>query len=136
VSENADIALRAFEAFSRNDLEAGLAAIDPDIEWHVTFRVPDLPPDKTVLRGHDEVRRLWASLREVWDEFTLEREEILYDRDDLLVERVRFRGRGSASGVEVDRVIWYVQDLRDARLIRIRPFESRAEALAAAGISA
>ena len=134
MSVNSDAAQRAFDAFSRGDLEAGIATIDPDVEWHVALRLPDLPPDKTVFHGHEEVRKLWSAVRDSWGEFSLEREQILHDADDVLVERVRFRGLGAASGIEVDRVLWYVQELRDGRLTRIRPFDSAAEALAAAGV--
>ncbi|HZA58181.1 MAG TPA: nuclear transport factor 2 family protein [Solirubrobacterales bacterium] len=125
---------RGFEAFSRGDLDAGLAEIHPEIEWHLAFRLPDLPPEKTVFLGHDEVRDLWAAFRGVWDELTLEGEELLYDSDDVVIERVRFRGRGGASGIEVDRVIHYVQEMRDGKLVRIRPFDSAEEAFAAAGV--
>jgi ketosteroid isomerase-like protein len=130
---NAEVAERAMAAFSRGELDLALGDIAEDVEWHVTLVLPDLPPDKTVFRGHDEVRDLWRLLREVWDELSLEPEEVLYDRDDLLIERVRFRGRGSASGVEVDRVVYYVQELSDEKLARIRPFDSADEAFEAAG---
>jgi ketosteroid isomerase-like protein len=131
---NAEVAERAMAAFSRGELDLALGDIAEDVEWHVTLMLPDLPPDKTVFRGHDEVRDLWRLLREVWDELSLEPEEVLYDRDDLLIERVRFRGRGSASGVVVDRVVYYVQELSDEKLARIRPFDSADEAFEAAGV--
>jgi ketosteroid isomerase-like protein len=134
VSENADIARRGFEAFSRGDLDGCLATIHPEIEWHLAFRLPDLPPDKTVFRGHDEVSDLWAAFRSVWEEMTLEIQEILFDRDDTVIVRCRFAARGGTSGAEVDRIVYYVQVLRDKRLIRNVPFDTAEEAFAYAGV--
>jgi hypothetical protein len=30
----------------------------PDVEWHVAFRLPDLPPDKTIYVADGKLRRL------------------------------------------------------------------------------
>ena len=48
--------------------------------------------------------------------------------------RVRFRGRGAESGVEVDRTLYYVLELRDGLLTRIRPFDELGAAREAAGL--
>jgi ketosteroid isomerase-like protein len=134
VSENSESSRRGFAAFSRGDIDAMLTEMDPEIEWHVTFPFPDLPPGTTVFRGHEEVKDLFVRLLDVWEELTIELEEVLYDADDLLIERVRFHGRGAGSGAEAERVIHYVQDIRDTKLLRIRPFDTEAEAFAAAGV--
>lgn len=120
-------------AWSRGDLDASLAEMHQDIEWHVAFRLPDLPPGKDVFHGHDEVRRLWTGLREVWDEITLDIEEELWESKETALVRVRFRGTGGSSGIEVDRVLYYVLDVEDELLRRIRPFDDEAEARRAAG---
>jgi ketosteroid isomerase-like protein len=134
MSENLEATRRGFAAFSRRDFDASLAEVDPDVEWHLAFRLPDLPADKRVYRGHDEVRSLWTHLLEVWDSLTLEVEEVLHDADDLLIVRSRFRGRGRGSGVEVDRTVFYVLNLREGRLLRVVPCESESEAREAAGL--
>jgi hypothetical protein len=36
--------------FSRGDFERGVQDVQPDVEWHVAFRLPDLPVDKTIYR--------------------------------------------------------------------------------------
>jgi ketosteroid isomerase-like protein len=133
-SANEEIASGAMAAFSRGEIEDGLATLDPEIEWHLAFRLPDLPPGKAVFRGLDEVRELWIAFRSVWDELVIDWEEVEAERGDTMLVRVRFRGRGGTSGVEVDRTIFYVLELRDQKLVRSRPFEDRAEARAASGI--
>lgn len=134
MSSNADLARSAFEAWSRGDIEGTLATMDPGVEWHLAFQLPDLPPDKTVYRGHDEVRELWNGFRAVWNELTLSLEEVLHDEDDVLLIRARFHGRGSGSGVEVERVLYYVLEIVDSELVRIRPFDELADARSAAGM--
>jgi ketosteroid isomerase-like protein len=134
LSENLEVTLRGFDAFSRRDLDESLAEMHPEVEWHVAFRMPDLPPDKDIYRGHQEVRELWESLLEVWDSLAIEVEEVLEDRDDLLVLRTRFTGRSTRHGVDIERVVYYVMEVRERTLRRVRPFESKAEALEAAGV--
>jgi ketosteroid isomerase-like protein len=88
--------------------------------------------DKTVYHGRDEVRQVWAAFRSAWDELTLSLEEVVDARDDLVVIRARFAGRGSGSGIEVDRTLFYVFEIAAGKLKRLRPFDSEAQALAAA----
>jgi ketosteroid isomerase-like protein len=134
VEDNIAVIHRGLEAFSRGDFDAGLADMRPDIEWHVAFRLPDLPMDKTIYRGPDEVRQLWAAFSSVWDELTVSVEEVLHAGEDLVVVRARFFGQGSGSRIEVDRTLFYVFELIAGKLKRLRPFDTKAEALAAAGL--
>ena len=134
-SANEDTIRRGFGAWSRGSIDETLSTMDPEIEWHVTFRLPDLPPDLTVVRGHDQVRELWVAFRSAWEEITIEIEEVVHDADDTVVARARFQGRGAGSGIEVDRTLFYVLDLRDGLLFRIRPFDDLDEARRAAGLA-
>jgi ketosteroid isomerase-like protein len=122
---------QGFDAFSRGDLDTAVENMEPDVEWHMAFRMPDLPFDKTVYRGRDEVRQLWAALRGVWEQLTLTLEEVLDARDHVVIVRARFDGRAAASGIEVNRTLFYVFELPAGKLKRLRPFETEAEARAA-----
>ena len=133
---NQELARRGLDAFSSGDLEQSLATMDPEVEWHVAFQLPDLPPDTTVVRGHEGVRRLWNAFRSGFEEVTVDLEEVVYDAGDVLIARVRFRARGAGSGIEVDRRLYYLQRIRDERLKLIRPFDTLEEARAAAGLDA
>lgn len=125
---NEELARRNMAAWSRGDFDTALASMHPEIEWTVTFRLPDLPYDKDVYRGHEELRMLWKAFAEVWDTLTTEIEEVLYDEGDFLITRNRFVGRGSGSGIEVDRTIFYLLEIRDEKLWRVTPYESETEA--------
>ncbi len=136
MNSEADVELvrRGLGAFSRGDFDEALTRIHPEVEWHVTLRLPDLPPDKLVFEGRDEVRELWDKLTGVFDSIAIEVEEVIAQRPGAVVARARFRGRGTGSGVEVDRVVFYVFGIDDGLLRSIRPFDSEAEALAASGL--
>lgn len=134
MSENLDTTIRGFAAFSRGDWDGTFEEIDPEIEWHLTFQLPDLPPGKTVYRGFDEVRMLFDNLAAFWKQLTLEVLEVAYEGEDLLIVKSRFSGRGGDTGIEVDRVLYYVLELRDRRLQRLRPFDTEAEAFEGAGV--
>jgi ketosteroid isomerase-like protein len=130
--ENIALIRRGLDAFSRGDFDAGVEDMDPEVEWHVAFRLPDIPPDKTIYRGPDEVRRLWAAFTSVWEQLTVALEEVVQARDDVVVVRARFAGQGSGSGIEVDRTVFYVFEIVSGKLKRLRPFDTEAEAVVAA----
>ena len=132
--EQLELVRRGLDAFSRGDLDASLAEIHPEIEWHIAFRLPDLPFDKEVYRGRDEVRQLWTAFRSAWDELTIDLEEVVAAVPGTVVLGARFRGRGQGSGAEVDQRVFFVYEIEDDQLRSSRPFETRAEALAAAGL--
>jgi ketosteroid isomerase-like protein len=39
--ENIALIHRGLDAFSRGDFDAGVADMQPDVEWHLSFRLPD-----------------------------------------------------------------------------------------------
>jgi len=132
--KNVDIARQGFDAFSRGDYDGCVSLMDPEVEWHLVFPLPDVPPEKTVFHGRDEVRDLFRAFGDVWDELTIELERAVHDEGDLLITRVLFRGQGHGSGVRVDRVVFLLQELREEKLLRQLPFESEAQARRAAGL--
>lgn len=131
---NADVARRALRLWSEGDLEGTLETMQPDVEWHLAFAIPDLPTGKSVYRGHDEVRQVWNAFRSAWSQITIEIDEVIHDADDLLVLRVRFNARGGASGIEIERTIFYVMGMKEGLLAELRPYEGAQEARRAAGL--
>jgi ketosteroid isomerase-like protein len=119
--------------WSRGDIEGTLDAMDPEVKWHRALFLPDVPVDTPVYRGHDEVRKPWENFRSAWEQVTIELKEVVYDADDLVIVRVRFRGRGERSGASVQRKLFYAMEIRDGKLTRSRPFQDAAEARSAVG---
>jgi ketosteroid isomerase-like protein len=131
---NVQLLYDGLEAFSRGDLDASLDNMHPDVEWHVVFRLPDLPLPKDVYRGRDEVKALWTQFRSAWDEMTVTVEEVLHVDDERVVARARFRGRGAGSGIEIDRVVFYAFRIREGQLYYCRAFEDEPGARADLGL--
>jgi peroxiredoxin (alkyl hydroperoxide reductase subunit C) len=133
---NVEMMRRGLSAFSRGAFDEAAAEIHPDIEWHVAFRLPDLPEGRDVCHGLEEVRELWEAFAAAWEELTVEVEEMLYVDDKRLVARARFRGRGAKSRVEVDRVLYYSYRFRDdGRLVYTRAFDDEETARRDAGVA-
>jgi ketosteroid isomerase-like protein len=129
VGENADIVRRAFDAFSRRDLNVLLTLADPDIEFMpATARVAGRAD---AYRGYDGLRTYLADVARVWQELRSEPEEFV-EVDDVVV----CTGRVYAWGVGrvIDAPAGWVWRLRDGKLVEGRVYETQREALAAAGL--
>jgi ketosteroid isomerase-like protein len=127
--ENVELTRRAFQAFDDRDLDALLAMLDDDVE-----ALPILAGMEGGYRGHDGVRRWWASLLGTFPDFQAEVFEV-EDRGDVTIATLRFRGHGAGSDVPLDATAWQIAEFRLGKCIRWRVYMSRAEALAAAGLS-
>ncbi len=131
--ENVDAFKRVAEAWDRRDVEAMLAELDPEVEFH-----PGLPAflggDATVRCGHEGVRKHLQDLDEHFSEFKNEYSEIR-DLGERLLAFGRMRARGKVSGAEVDAPLAYVIEFRNGKAIRIRTYLDPTEALEAAGLS-
>jgi ketosteroid isomerase-like protein len=68
-----------------------------------------------------------------WERFDLRADEFIPIGSDRLLVIGQVRARGRASGVEVDYGAAWLCYLRDGKVIRVRFYSDREEALAAAG---
>ena len=74
--ENVEAARRGVEAWNADDLDAFLAALDPEVEWHTALEQA-LEGRKSAYRGHDGLRKAWEEYRgEAWGGFTAQVQEI------------------------------------------------------------
>jgi ketosteroid isomerase-like protein len=119
-AENVEI-VRAFLAAP---VDEALAHAVPGIVWN--------PIEESSAQGHDAVRASLERWKGEWDDYELIPEE-LADMGDRVVATVRLRGRGRASGIEIDARFYDVYTLRDGKIVRMDQFTERSEALAAAG---
>ena len=132
MTDNLTIARRGWEALNREDFDAVMQYIHPDVEWR-----PALGPgsvEGTVVRGR-EAYDTWLrqGLLEVWDEFrgeNLEFTELPGNRVLLVGELV---ARGRASGVQTRTRFSQVAELRDGLVVRLTAYPDHASVLAAAG---
>ena len=104
--------------------------LDPSIE----IEDHDIP-EQGVYHGHEGFVRWLRDWDAPWAEWKLEPEEFL-DAGDRVVVVVRLKATGRESGVELVRRDGLVYEARDGKQVRIDYFNSREQALEAAGLPA
>ena len=124
--ENVEIVRKAWDAYSRADYDRVAGFHDPHI---VVITLED-----GAVYGNDAVLANYERWNEAWEGAKTTLEEVIGRGDRVFVKDL-YRGRGRASGVEVDTRLYEVYTLRDGKVLRIDEYEHRAEALEAAGLS-
>jgi ketosteroid isomerase-like protein len=77
---------------------------------------------------------VWKGLDETFDELRLEPQEFL-DGGEHVATRLRFYGRGKASGAEIEEEMYHqVATFQDGRIVRMEYFGEWSEAVEAAGL--
>jgi ketosteroid isomerase-like protein len=130
--ENVEVFQRTAEAFRRRDIEAMLAELDPEVEWHPGLAA-FLAGEATVYRGHEGVRELVRELDEHFAEFNNEYSEIR-DLGDRVLAIGHIRARGRASGVETVSPLAFLVEAKDGKAVRVRTYLDPRDALEAAGL--
>jgi ketosteroid isomerase-like protein len=127
--ENVEIVRRIFDAWNQGDFDAAWSVCDPDL---VIDRSRSLV-DSRIYRGTEEVEQFWSDWRDTWESACWEIDEYIEAGDDVVVLG-RFYGRGAESGVAVEANVTQVMTVRNGKLVRGVLFQSRSDALEAAGL--
>jgi ketosteroid isomerase-like protein len=129
--ENVEIVRSAFAAWVGGDRERALDLAHPEIVVDATRRV--FNPATYV--GVEGVRRMFADMDEVWEEFRPDQLEFI-DAGDRVVVIGRAIGKGKSSGVKVERSLAAIWTVRDGRVIRVETsYVDRRAALEAVGLA-
>lgn len=132
MSENVEFIERAIAAFNARDLDTLAEICHDDFEFHSVLAAVDA--DEATYRGPDSWVRYFAVMDEMWDEWRVAEPRITDAGDNRLVCLLRLAGRGSLSGVPVDRPIGMTYELRDGQVWRMQAYREQAEALRAVGL--
>ena len=132
--ENVEVVQRAVEAWNADDLDAFLAELHADLEWHPSIE-PGLEGTATIYRGHDGARKAWREYRgEAWERLTSRPQEVRdLGESVLLLGRIEFTAR--TTGIEFSQEIGELFEFRGGKIVRARDFLTHADALEAAGLS-
>ena len=127
--ENVDKARQFIAAYNRRDFDPAIKDFDPGIEWVM----PEQQQSDSG-RGPEAAIRFFEEIDETMEELTLKPQEFI-DAGDRVATRLRHRGRGKRSGVEIDEELYHqVATFRDGKIVRMEYFADWDEALAAAGL--
>ena len=131
MSENLDLVRSIFAARERGDFSSAEWA-DPEIEY--VFADGPSPAIFTGLAGMAQAMREFLS---AWDGFHAHVDEYRELDDERVLVLARWRGRGKASGIELDaaqRQVAALYQVRDGKVIRHVIYLDRADAFAELGL--
>jgi ketosteroid isomerase-like protein len=122
---------KANDAFASGDVETALDLLAPHIEWHATVGGID---EGRIARGPDEVIQAFVEYFENWERIELRVDDYIDAGDGEVVVFHHEVAKGRASGVVVETDTGSVSTVRDGKIVRVRAFMDRADALRAAGV--
>ncbi len=114
------------------DVHAFWAMLDEFVIWDLRAR-PHAPDLDDVYVGRDAVIKASSQYWGTWDDYRVEADE-LFEADPSVVVILHEYGRGKGSGVPFDLVHPQLWTFRRGRIIRWDSFQSKADAVEAAGL--
>ena len=123
--ENIEIVRSLFERYERRDYDAALECLDPEVVYETGQELPAI--------GREAVRRMWERWGDAWDEMATITGEYV-DSGDHVLATVTYSGRGRASGIQHDDVLFDVYTFRNGLCVRKQEFREQSEARRAAGL--
>ena len=125
-----DIVRRFYDHLSGDDHDGALTVVHPDFEFDWS---ESRAPWRGVYHGHQGVRQLWSEQHEAWERFRLEMVEAVVVDPERVVTVTRVHALGKGSGIPIEANGALLWTIRDGLLCRGKFFQSKAEALEAAG---
>jgi ketosteroid isomerase-like protein len=124
---DAEAKVRAYFARFNETRESPLEALHPAVDWHIRA---DLPGSRT-LHGYEDVKRRDADWIQAFGDLRLEPVEVS-EASGKTVVIVHFHGRLKGSGDIVEMNEVWVLSWRSDKIIEIREYQDKVEALEAA----
>lgn len=112
------------------DADTLIALCDPAVRFESRITAVEAG----TYEGHEGVRRYIANLAEAFEHIDVTQSDLV-ERGGRVVATNRFRARGRSSGLEVEQEFYVAARADRGKLLWWGLFDSRAEALAAAGLS-
>jgi len=128
--QNVELVQRGFEHF----VATGEPAWET-LHEHVEVYDHDIM-DGREYRGHADVRRwLYEDWAAAWSDYSAEPQEFIEADDDRVIAVLGIKATGRASGVEIERQDAMLYVVRDLKIVRIDYYNSKQQALEAAGLA-
>ena len=125
---NVELVSQLYDAVNSGDRDATGRLIDPAAEFDWSRRMID----PSVERGSDEIAEAWSEMTAPWEDLTIEVDELV-DHGDRVLALVRVRGKGLASGAQVDASVAHLWTIRDGLVVQMTYYGDREEARQVAG---
>jgi ketosteroid isomerase-like protein len=128
--ENVELHIRGLDALNRQDLDALLEVVHPEVVATPLIATVQGTP----YRGVTGIHEWWNDLHSAFPDFRVDSGEIRSE-GDVTIAPLRATARGAGSEVPVDWPMWHVVEWRDGACVLWQTFSSEGEALEAAGLS-
>jgi ketosteroid isomerase-like protein len=121
--ENIEVVRRTFEAFAAADLDSLLPLLDPGVEVRSLLA----EPEGTTFRGHEGVRKWFATVHEIFPDWSpmLQR---AHDLDGAVVAAFHVTATGAGSGVPIDEDFWYAARFAEGKIVSFGFFRTEGDA--------
>ena len=126
-----EVVRRHFEAFEHGGLDAVEKFWHPDIDWRAVEGAAD---DVGAIRGTQALRRYYEDWAETFDSIGAEVDEVIFESPERCAVAVRNSGRARGSSALIHGRYYVVCTVKDGRIVSGREYETRAQALEAAGL--
>jgi ketosteroid isomerase-like protein len=128
---NVDRLRVALEAWNDADLDAYLAATNPDLVFYTSGAYLSHDP---VYRGHDGLRKFWETFHDAWERLDIDVAR-LEDLDDRVLALGTFDAVGRKSGVRVRREFANLARFADGLIVELRAYGGWQEAREGVGLA-
>jgi ketosteroid isomerase-like protein len=129
--EHLETVRRAWEAVITDGVPAAAGFFAEDC---VLEDFPELP-DRSVYKGREGVIEIERHFREMWGDFVQDPVEFVDAGDGVVVGVIEMHGQGKGSGAPLAAKAFWVHDVREGSITRMRAFTTRAQAFHAAGMT-
>jgi len=129
--ENVEIVRGSFTAFARGGLDAAAEFWHPEINWRAMEGAPD---DVGEMQGIEAARRYVEDWFDTFHDFESVPEELLDIGNDQVVAVIHISGRARSSGIPTEQRYANVSTIRDGKVVRVREYATKDEALKALGL--
>lgn len=119
-----------FDILDQETLHTLLLLWDEAVEFEEDPRFPEAK----LYRGRDAVGEYFDSFKSSFERFDFDVEDIVDAGDDRVLMLVREWVRGIGSGADAQMESGWVLTVRDGKVVRVRPYLDRQEALQAVGL--
>jgi ketosteroid isomerase-like protein len=127
--ENVEAVYRAERTFNQGDVEEFVSLLHPDVEWETGLL------GTPTYRGHEGIHRMFRDVQAAWADIRMKIVGDPVDRDDAVMFEAHLMATGRSTGAPVEATQFWVSDFREGLCLRHRTFPTKAEALAAVGLS-
>ena len=125
---NLELVRRNNDAYNARDLTAYLDTVAESVRFESRFSAMD----RVIYRGHDDLRRYFAELDEVWSRYEMRLERMVAAGGQVAALFHLF-AVGRESDLHLEERPGVVFTVEEAKIVQIDAYPTQAEALAAVG---